>query len=55
MLLDFFNVHISLRQIIEKIKRKINFQTANKIKEFHLMIETNHTHIGNDFENMTTY
>ena len=39
MPLSFFNVHISLRQIIEKIKRKINFQTANKIKEFHLMIE----------------
>ena len=36
MPLDFFNVHIGLRQIIEKIKRKINFQTANEIKPVHI-------------------
>ena len=44
MLLDFFNVHISLRQIIEKIKWKINFQTTNE-----MLLETR-THIRNDFE-----
>ena len=44
MLLDFFNVHISLRQIIEKITWKINFQTTNEMKAFHYIIGDTYTY-----------